>query len=72
LRSRWTPNTFQPARARWSEQASPNPEDAPRTRAQRVAASFAKAGDISRTGSLKLLVSSLELNPRNRRLETGD
>src|SRR6476659_269598 len=35
LRSRWTPKTFQPALARASEQASPKPEEAPRTRAQR-------------------------------------
>ncbi len=33
-RSRWTPKTFRPAFARATEAASPNPEDAPRTRAQ--------------------------------------
>ena len=33
-RSRWTPKTFRPALARATEAASPNPDDAPRTRAQ--------------------------------------
>ena len=34
LRSRWTPKTFRPACARASDAASPNPDEAPRTRAQ--------------------------------------
>ncbi len=36
FRSRCTPKMFQPARASASEQASPKPEEAPSTRAQRV------------------------------------
>src|SRR4249920_4212363 len=35
LRSRWTPKMFHPAFARAREHASPNPEEAPRTTAQR-------------------------------------
>ena len=34
LRSRWTPKTFRPARARARDVPSPNPDEAPRTRAQ--------------------------------------
>src|SRR5262249_45290739 len=43
LRSRWTPKTFHPAFARAIEQASPNPEEAPRTTAQRGRTSDDKA-----------------------------
>ena len=46
LRSRWTPKMFQPAFASASEHASPNPEEAPRTRAQRECGCAVKAAGI--------------------------
>ena len=46
LRSRWTPKTFHPAFASAIEQASPNPDEAPRTTAQRERDSAVKAGGI--------------------------
>src|SRR5438067_1431289 len=50
LRSRWTPKTFMPARARARLTASPKPEEAPRTRAQpsrRIAASPVTASSLA-------------------------